>query len=219
MCDARAKELEGIPSKSGAPNGPSPKEAAAVQGATLHPILASARTDNQQALDALLTFARPVAYAVIRPRLRGGWCEDWTDDVVQEVLLDIVRAHGGCRAVSDADLTAWVAAIARREVAEFFRREHWHSETVGLLAMARLSVERDEPAAGAASVAIESLRPLMARLAPDQHELLYERLISAATWTEVGEQLGIPATAAKRRWQRLVLRLGKAVERTRPSSP
>jgi DNA-directed RNA polymerase specialized sigma24 family protein len=56
-------------------------------------------------------------------QLRGGWTESWIDDVVQDALLDIVRSVHGCRATSEREVRAWVAAIGRRRIRNLFREE------------------------------------------------------------------------------------------------
>src|SRR5690606_41602445 len=69
--------------------------------------------------------ALPISHLrrTIAPSLRGGWAEDWLDDVVDECVLDVLRALHSCRARNEGQLLAWLAAIKRRQLALLFRRE------------------------------------------------------------------------------------------------
>jgi DNA-directed RNA polymerase specialized sigma24 family protein len=58
--------------------------------------------------------------------------------------------------------------------------------------------------------ALESVRAVVCTLGREHHRLLWSRVVASHTWQEVGEELGIPPTAAKRRWQRVLARLRDA---------
>jgi DNA-directed RNA polymerase specialized sigma24 family protein len=176
------------------------------RGGELHPALEATRRGDLDGLARLLEASRKVLLATVGPRLRGGWCEDWTEDVVQEALVDIVRAHGDCRASSEREVVAWVRSIGRRQVAELFVKEAGRRgsslDAVGDVA----AVEACAPSPRIAR-ALESVRAVVCTLGREHHRLLWSRVVASHTWQEVGEELGIPPTAAKRRWQRVLARL------------
>lgn len=145
---------------------------------------------------------------IIAPRLRGGWPESYTEDVVQDALVDIIRAHADCQAESEGETVAWVVAIGRRRVATLYRREaHRRRKRSALAPTENIA----DSGVGALSPGLQrvvgSLSDPLSELSEQQHRLLWERILGGATWAEVGEALHIPHTAAKRRWQRLVVRL------------
>lgn len=174
----------------------------------LYPALAAARVGDRNALDRLMKVARDLLLALISPRMRGGWTEGWIEDVVQEALLDIVRGYTGCRARTEAEARAWVATIARREVAMLYRREARRAQSYGHLSAAEnfpdTSIDRPTPRV---AQSLNSVRDATERLTDAQHHLLWTRLPTAQPWTEVGRELGITPSAAKRRYQRILGRL------------
>jgi RNA polymerase sigma factor (sigma-70 family) len=150
----------------------------------------------------------------VSQRLRGGWTEAWVEDVVQESLLDVFRGLRECRAHSEGELRAWARTIAHRQVASLIRREAPRLEVVVPLATLPgiADTGHQEPS--------PRLRALLAVLAaavddlpPAQSYLLWAHVQTDATWRETGAELGIAATAAKRRYQRLIASLRRRCAR------
>jgi DNA-directed RNA polymerase specialized sigma24 family protein len=144
--------------------------------------------------------------------LAGGPYESWTEDVVQEGLIDVLRSHGRCRATTELEVIGWIGAIARRQLIALFRQETRQSH----LALAAASQNFDEDAACSPSLnqALSDFERL--QLTAAQHLLLWERLVYRSTWYEVGHALGVKPSAAKRRYQRLIVYLRTALPSNRP---
>jgi RNA polymerase sigma factor (sigma-70 family) len=149
-------------------------------------------------------------------RLRGGWTEAWIEDVVQESLLDVLRGLRECRADSEAELRVWATTIARRQVANLMRREAPRFKSAVPLSNLPEIADIDLPDPS------PRIEPLLAALAhaaddlnPSQAYLLWTRVHADVTWREVGAEIGIAASAAKRRYQRLIASLRRRCLRLR----
>jgi len=197
----RIPPAEGDDPPTGENSAPPQPSDGGPQGGTLYPSLVAARAGDPDGLARLLEAARPILAATIAPRLAGGWCEAWTPDVIQEALLDIVRSHASCRASSEPEAVAWVAALGRRQVATLFRREARRRELP--LDAARRCTDDLPPPSPRIARALDLLRTALRDLRDDQHRLLWARWILSLTWQEVGQELETTAGGAKRRWQGL----------------
>ena len=169
---------------------------------------ASAATDAGES--ALAQRALVAAAEVIVRRTLRRWVDGvllrrgLMDDVVQEALLRLWINRARCRARSDAEAVGWVSAIARCTAADLLRPE-WRMPTI--------SVEF-ENALRAASDAEDDEVGLAGRIAwlswtlrEQDSAILWHRLVLNQEWCDVGASLGISWTAARRRYQRAILRL------------
>jgi RNA polymerase sigma factor (sigma-70 family) len=173
-------------------------------GEALYPLLAAARGGHDAALADLASRVRALLVRSIAPRLAGGWAAAFAEDVVGDAMVDVLRGFAGCRAGCEGEFRAWIAAIARREIASFFRHEAGrHRLHVSLQSGLPLSAPFEEPDEDAG----EPDASLTLDLSAAEWNLLRLRIDTSATWSEVGRELGIPATAAKRRYQRLLRRI------------
>lgn len=76
----------------------------------------AARSGDAEALDALVAECLPLVYSIVRRSLRAS---SDVDDVVQEVMLVVVRSLGSLR---DPDrLRAWLAAVTVNEIRAYLR--------------------------------------------------------------------------------------------------
>ena len=126
------------------------------------------------------------------------------DDVVQEALLRLWVNRAKCRAQSDAEAVGWVTAIARCTAADALRPE-WRMPTISVEVESALrssaGAEDDDPGlAGRIAWLSWTLRE-------QDSAVLWHRLVLNQEWCDVGASLGISWTAARRRYQRAVLRL------------
>lgn len=175
-------------------------------GGSLHPVLQRAKNGDPEALEVFLTEARRVVLSVVRRRLRGGWTGDHIPDVMQDALVDILRSYEECEATSEGGVRAWIQAIARREVTELFRR----GPGEGCEIDPEWAEPADTPPSPRIARALVSLEQAAASLEGLSHRLLWARFLVGMTWHEVGVELGLPSSAAKRRWQRLQVTLRRA---------
>lgn len=177
-------------------------------GVELFPLLEQARRGDIQVLGRFCQELRPCLVREVTRRLRGGWTEDWIEDVVQECLLDVLRGLHGCSANSEVELRAWARAIARRQVAILIHREWPRLESaIPIYTLNDLAESSaTDPSPGFAAL-LAVLAAAADELTPTQSRLLWLRLQADATWREIGADLGITASAAKRRYQRLTASL------------
>jgi len=122
--------------------------------------------------------------------------------------VDALRGLRGCSASSEAELRAWTGTIARRRVANLMRREEPRVGSAVPLTALRGHAETTaaDPSPNRLAL-LAALANAVSKLSPVQSRLLWMRLQADATWQEVGEDLGIGAAAAKRRYQRLTVSL------------
>lgn len=149
----------------------------------------------------LMCRVRSLLNALVSPRLSGSWAEGWIEDVVQEALLDVLRGYRSCRASSETAARSWVRTIGRREIAQLCRHEaersrHTVSLTDHIYAPAASSLG---PMPLEDSTVLSRLRKVLDQAGPDESRLLWARFQISASWAEVGQELGIAPTAAKRR--------------------
>jgi RNA polymerase sigma factor (sigma-70 family) len=146
--------------------------------------------------------------AQIVRRTLGGWHggllsqHGLLDDVVQDTLLRAWVHRTQCRATSDAGVAEWLRAIARLSAIDALRAER---------SQQRIYIDVDtmggaEPTSEPSALAVE-LATLSWTLGSDASEVLWLRLVSGREWAEIGAELGITWTAARRRYQRAIARL------------
>jgi RNA polymerase sigma factor (sigma-70 family) len=178
--------------------------------------LLSARHGDPHGLQELLEHARILLVHLVRRRLSDGWARDWADDVVQAGLLQILRAHTTCRADSEPEVVGWIMAIGRRQVADLFRTRP--APEYPLSEDAAESAEPPHVSEHPEAAVLRRLEAVLSTLTPEQNRLLWYRIVGGWTWAELGQELEIPRTAAKRRYQRLVRRLSRAGRDAKGSS-
>lgn len=153
-----------------------------------------------------------LAYRWLCPRLRANGArqpEDDAADIAQDVTIRVLRCHSTCRAASEQQAVAWVRAITRNLLVDHRRRERRREAALttfrGEVATSSVSVDNRGPATDKAAAS------LLVMLRDDDSTVVQLRLGVGATWREVGKVLGCSPTAAKRRFQRLLTRLRRAV--------
>lgn len=179
----------------------------AQRGDTFHQDFLAALSGDLDALERFAAEARRKLLRSLRGPLRGGWAEHWLEDVVQDAMVDVCAHLSRCQARSDRELSGWVRAIGQRELANLFRAEAFRRVTIPL------SEDQGAPASAERSPSGPLGRLIRRRLrhiGDDAQELLWLRLGAGATWVEVAMELGTTPSGAKRRYQRLVARLGRA---------
>ena len=126
------------------------------------------------------------------------------DDVVQEALLRLWINRAKCRARSDAEAVGWVMAIARCTAADLLRPE-WRMPTISVEIenALRSSAGADDDDTGLAG----RIAWLSWTLREQDSAILWHRLVLGQEWCDVGASLGISWTAARRRYQRAIIRL------------
>lgn len=164
----------------------------------------NANVDRQALADRLLS-ARTLLLARIRQRLvRAGLTSTQAEDIFSTTLRRTDAAAVAGRIVSGIDddqLIALATAISKNAVREQARRE-------------RRDRERCEGAAGHAPQAADG--PILHDDADDPflrltdaEAMVVQLRLRGAGWSLIGEQLGMSASAAHRRYYRALQRLGE----------
>jgi RNA polymerase sigma-70 factor (ECF subfamily) len=158
-----------------------------------------------RALDHLLRQMEGPVYRYLLGRLSAAAdAEDLAHDLCQETLIRAAAAFPRSTFTSDGRLLSWALTIARNMLLDHLRQvrgrgevrgdAHWaHTEAGG-----PLPGEEAPPPRLLESVAAE----VLAEVPEPTAELLRLRLVGGRSWKEVAAALGIPESAAKRRFQR-----------------
>lgn len=174
-----------------------------------------ARAGDQASLERLLrqlhTPLHRFAYRHVRSEPEAG---ELARDLTQDALLRIARRVDQCHAGTDAKLLAWALATMRNLCMDHYRATRCRIPHV------RLSVELEEvieelpsalgrhsqttpSASRGARILQRVIRQTVRALPRPARHLLRLRLWKEKTWPEVGSELGLAPSAAKRRYQRM----------------
>ncbi len=128
----------------------------------------------------------------VRKRVRS---DEEAEDIVQDVLLKFVRERDSIDAGRGP---AWILAVARREIADLYRR--------GAPPAAELSGEEHAPPDADDATALMELshcvQPLLDRLSPADRELLRRVDLEGESQAELAGALVLPRSTLKARVQR-----------------
>ena len=180
---------------------------------TLH-LLERARSGDEAAADRL--FARHV-----RPLRRWAsgrlpkWARDMadTDDLVQETLLQTFKRIGHFESRGVGALQAYLRQAILNRIREELRRKGRRPDGTGLTGLeAENLLSPLEQAIGAE--AVERYEQALARLRPEDQEVITGRVELGYTYDELADALGKPTgEAARKAAERALIRLVKEMER------
>ena len=205
-------------------------------------VIRRAREGDGSALTAVLVELRPLILRVAQHRLvrQHQSAYDLAEDLTQLTLLRVVAGLPQCRAETPAQLIRWTLTIVNRALLDLYRdplselsecrlsidtvvSDREHPSVAGDVAETALSdighteTGEDGAAVSGSGDGVIVLRMLCrAALEPLDHmnrEILWLRAVSRASWPEIATTLGVTETAAKRRYQRLQVRLRRDVAR------
>ena len=164
------------------------------------------------------------AFLLRSSRVVDRWCRQWqasllerrrlVDDVVQESLFHVWRHFRTCRAGSDGELHAWIRRVAQNSAVDLLRRTY--PEHRALVQIVRFESDTDHDLATAVAdheessgdyhlqLVAEVCALLDRQTGPDVRHLLWLRLVGGHSWLEIGQELGVSWTAARRRYQRAI---------------
>ena len=149
-----------------------------------------AQQGSQQAYQQLLTRMAALVRAYLRRRLTGQDAD--VEDLVQEVLLAVhTKRH---TYDSTKPITAWMHAIARYKLIDFWRRIDRHGEQ-------GLSSEDADALIGESSIddyeAHTDLQTLMSQLSKAQQDAITLVKLQGVSVAEAAQQLGMTEAAIK----------------------
>lgn len=177
-----------------------------------------ARRGDQGALERLLAEVHVHLHRYFERWIfrRSGW-QDTLDDLAQEALIRIARGLGSCAASDDVALLVWTRTVARNVGTDYLRgmRDEWDQREFldGIEELVDGDEWEREIEVTGRDIMLRILAEAHTAEADDAQELLWQRVVLGDEWSEAGAALGIPHTAAKRRYQRTQGRIRHAVLR------
>jgi RNA polymerase sigma-70 factor (ECF subfamily) len=183
--------------------------------------LPAARGGSSEALGQLLEACRGylllVAQRELAPDLhaKGG-----ASDLVQETLLDAVRAFPQFHGTSEAEVLAWLRRLLLNNVISFARRYREADKRQVAREVGLGSRGSGGPAAGGptpSGQAVEQeearlLRAALERLPDGYRQVLRLRFEEERSFEDIGRLLGLTPNAARKLWVRAVKRLQQESE-------
>lgn len=173
-----------------------------------------AKRGNERSLVALLRRMRPAINARIRSSrpAANGFIHDDLRSVAEARLA--VNLHSS-RAETEGEFITWAMAVIRSAILDAvtsrYARESRELVPHHRLDAPAVPLEGGVDAPAPREEVLTCLRRAYERLPNRTQLILWERLVNRLTWAEVGETFGISGAAAKRRYQRAISRLRKAV--------
>jgi DNA-directed RNA polymerase specialized sigma24 family protein len=178
-----------------------------------------AREGDDQALEKLLGEVHVHIRRFFHQWLhrRRGW-EDLVDDLAQEALIKIARGIATCGATTDAMLMEWCRMVAMNAGKDYLRgmSDEWEvsafrDETELRWTLDSSPWESEIEEDPGERIMLGLLREAHEAEGEEAQTLLWHRLVQKDEWAATGGALGIPHTAAKRRFQRMQGRIRHAV--------
>lgn len=199
-------------------------------GPILMPLMLQIREGGaayQAAVPMVIRHVEPAIRAFVRRRARDTGHDDaFVDDVVQDAVgLVSTRAHQ-CRATTDRETMGWMLSVARTALADALRREGPSAVSLDDARFDSISLQSFDESIGRRSAASPGLEILLrvvvevsSELSAADAALLWMRLIAEDEWATIGIALGISATAARRRFQRMQKTMRQRVRASLQSLP
>ena len=172
-----------------------------------------------QILDAYRNYLRLIAATSFEPQLRG---KADPSDVVQDALVKVHANFHQFRGVTERELLAWMRTILARLLTDLHRRFRGKEHQVGRersledavdrssLVLEKLVADHHDSPSSRARQREQSvlLADALARLGPDDREVVTLRNLLELEWEEVARRMGRSAHAVRMLWTRAVRRLG-----------
>jgi len=177
-------------------------------------LIERARAGDQQAMERLFDRHRKPLQRWASGRLPQ-WARDIcdTDDLVQETLFRTFRRIGEFEPRHAGALQGYLRQAVLNRIREELRRKARHPDAVSL---DDCEADRAESplALAIGSEAVESYEQALARLKPDEREVIIARVEMGYTYEEISEVLDKPtADAARKAAQRALVRLAQEMKR------
>jgi RNA polymerase sigma-70 factor (ECF subfamily) len=180
-----------------------------------------------QILDAYRNYLRLIAATCFERQLRG---KADPSDVVQDALVKVHANFHEFRGATERDLLAWMRAILARLLTDLHRRFEGAERQVGRersledvvdrssLVLEGLLANRQESPSSRARQREQSvlLADALARLGPNDREVITLRNLLELEWEEVARRMGRSADAVRMLWTRAVRRLGDQLGEEQP---
>jgi RNA polymerase sigma-70 factor (ECF subfamily) len=180
-----------------------------------------------QILDAYRNYLRLIAATCFERQLRG---KADPSDVVQDALLKVHENFHQFRGATERELLAWMRQILARLLIDLDRRFRGAERQVGReqsleeivdrssLVLEGLLANRHDSPSSRARQREQSvlLADALARLGPDDREVITLRNLLELEWEEVARRMGRSADAVRMLWTRAVRHLGDQLGEEEP---
>lgn len=180
-----------------------------------------------QILDAYRNYLRLIAATCFARQLRG---KADPSDVVQDALVKVHENFHQFRGATERELLAWMRTILARLLTDLHRRFRGAERQVGReqsledvvdrssLALDGLLANRHDSPSSRARQREQSvlLADALARLGPDDREVITLRNLLELEWEEVARRMGRSADAVRMLWTRAVRHLGDQLGEEEP---
>jgi RNA polymerase sigma-70 factor (ECF subfamily) len=137
-------------------------------------------------------------------------------DLMAETFAQAFANRRGYRGTTDGEASAWVFAIARHQLADYFRRGKVRHEAVRRLGITIPGLADDEHTRIEELADLRRIRSTLAehfeRLSTDQQRAVRLRVIEEMPYPEVARRLGVSEDTARARVSRGLRRLGNSLD-------
>jgi RNA polymerase sigma-70 factor (ECF subfamily) len=140
--------------------------------------------------------------------LRAKKCPD-AEDVLGDAFIDVVKNLSGFDG-GEREFRAWAFTICHRRLVDRLRKET-HALPVSPLTEGEVGPTGDVEQDAFAALGIERVRGLVARLSPDQQDVVLLRILGDMTVDEVARALGKRPGAIKALQRRALANLKKEI--------
>ena len=142
-------------------------------------------------------------------------------DLMAETFAQAFASRTGYRGATDQEASAWVFAIARHQLADYFRRGKARQKAVRRLGLRVPPLAEDDHARIEELADLRGLRSTVAehfeRLSTAQQRAVRLRVIDEMPYPEVARQLGVSEDTARSRVSRGLRRLGHSLDGALPA--
>jgi RNA polymerase sigma-70 factor (ECF subfamily) len=168
-------------------------------------ILAAARTGAPWAWELVYDDLSPIVLGYLRTRGAPD-----PEDALGEVFLSVVKGLSGFEG-DERDLRAWVMTIAHRRLVDEFRRRERRPDEIPSERVPEHLAMGDAERDAMERLGNETVGRLLARLSPDQADVLLLRVLGDLTIDEVAAALGKRPGAVKALQRRALASLRRAI--------
>jgi RNA polymerase sigma-70 factor (ECF subfamily) len=137
-------------------------------------------------------------------------------DLVAETFAQAFRARRSFRGATEVEARAWLLTIARRQIAQYLRKGALDRKLVEKVGIEVPAMAPDEIAEVERRAGLPELRAMLgaelAKLTPDQRDVLRLRVVEERSYEDIAASLGISEATARARVSRGLRAMGAALE-------
>jgi RNA polymerase sigma-70 factor (ECF subfamily) len=178
-------------------------------------VLDAARAGEPAAIEALYRRYAPAVLAWHRTRVSD---PHLAEDLTSEAFLAVLRGLPGYQGGPEA-LAGWIFTVVRRDLVDHLRRVQRRPETPAEITEAIGGTVPDVADAAVARGDADDVRAALARLSPDQREVLVLRVVAGLSAQEIADSTGRTVGSVKALQHRGLDSLGRLLGKARDPYP